>query len=72
MSKRQSRREVLRKSAYVVPTVLTLAVKPSLGSSGSGRYEPQNEQEKGGHWEEHGRSRRERDSKKPKKNKQKN
>lgn len=39
MSERQSRREILRKSAYVVPTVITLAVTPSIASSGSREYE---------------------------------
>lgn len=39
MSERQSRREILKKTAYVVPTLITLAAKPSFASSGSGRCE---------------------------------
>jgi len=39
MSELKSRREILRKTAYVVPTVLTLAAKPSFASSGSGQCE---------------------------------
>lgn len=69
MSERTSRRDLLRKSAYVVPTVLTLAVKPSLASSGSGRCDPSAEREKGGRdWEYDGNHRHEDQSKKSKKN----
>jgi hypothetical protein len=53
MSERKSRRDILRKSASVVPTVLTLAAKPSLASSGSGRYDSSDE------WERHGREEKE-------------
>ena len=67
MSEEQkSRREILRRTAYVVPTVLTLAAKPSLASSGSGRYDEY--EKRGREEEEHGNSWRERESKKPKKN----
>ena len=59
---------ILRKSAYVVPTLLTLAAKPSLASSGYGRCDSQYDREKGGgEWEDHGNSRHEHESKKPKK-----
>jgi hypothetical protein len=69
MSEQKSRREILRKTAYVVPTVLTLAAKPSFASSGSGQYENQDEWEKHGRdGEEYGNSRHEREAKKPKKN----
>jgi len=70
MSELKSRREILRKTAYVVPTVLTLAAKPSFASSGSGRCE-RNEDEwdkRGRHGEEYGDSRHEREAKKAKKN----
>jgi hypothetical protein len=43
MSRQKSRREILRKTAYVVPTVITLAAMPSFASTGSGQYEGQNE-----------------------------
>jgi hypothetical protein len=33
----KSRREVVKKAAYVVPAVLTLAAAPSFAQSGSGR-----------------------------------
>ena len=70
MSEQKSRREILRKTAYVVPTVITLAVKPSFASTGSGQYDGQNdlERRRGGEWEDHSNSRHERESKKPKKN----
>jgi len=69
MSEQKSRREILRKTAYVVPTVLTLAVKPSLASSGSGRCDSHDELEKRSkEWEDHGNSRHEREAKEPKKN----
>ena len=68
MSELKSRREILRKTAYVVPTVLTLAARPSLASSGSGRYENEDEWEKRGKGEEYGDSRHEREAKKAKKN----
>jgi hypothetical protein len=35
MLEKQTRREVIKKAAYVVPTVLTLAAKPSLACTGS-------------------------------------
>ena len=53
MSELKSRREILRKTAYVVPTVLTLAAKPSFASSGSGQCE-RNEDE----WEKRGRDKK--------------
>jgi hypothetical protein len=69
MSERKSRREILRKTAYVVPTVLTLAVKPSFASTGSGRCDSQGDLERSGReWEDHSNSRHEHESKKPKKN----
>ena len=69
MPEQKSRREILRKTAYVVPTVLTLAVKPSSASTGSGRYDSAGELERrGGEAEGHGNSHHERESKKPKKN----
>jgi hypothetical protein len=69
MSKQKSRREILRKTAYVVPTVITLAAMPSFASTGSGRYEGQNDLERrGGEWKDHGNSRHEHESKKGKKN----
>jgi hypothetical protein len=53
----------------VVPTVLTLAAKPSFASSGSGQYENQDAWEKRGREEEeHGNSRHEREAKKSKTN----
>ena len=69
MSDQKSRREILRKTAYVVPTVLTLAARPSLASSGSGRYENEDEWEKRGKGEEYGNSRGEREEEKAKKEK---
>jgi hypothetical protein len=64
MSGQKSRRDILRKTAYVVPTVLTLAAKPSLASSGSGRYDSSDEWERrGGEEKEHGKSGLERESK---------
>ena len=69
MSEQKSRRDILRKTAYVVPTVLTLAAKPSLASAGSGRCDSPDELQKRGREEkEHGNSWRESGSKKPKKN----
>ena len=38
-----SRRDVLRKAAYVTPTLLTLKVVPSFGSSGSGLTQQERE-----------------------------
>jgi hypothetical protein len=68
MSKQKSRREILRKTAYVVPTVLTLAIKPASASTGSGQYQRPGELERsGGEWEGHGNSQKERESRKPKK-----
>jgi hypothetical protein len=67
MSKQKSRREILRKTAYIVPTVMTLAVKPTYASTGSGQYDGQNER-RGGEWEDHSNSRYEYESKKSKKN----
>jgi hypothetical protein len=67
MSKQKSRREILQKTAYVVPTVMTLAVKPSFASTGSGQYDGQNAPERrGGGWEDHSNSRYEREEKKAK------
>jgi hypothetical protein len=41
-------------TAYVVPTVLTLAVKPSFEPTGSGPYDGQDDWERrGGEWEDH-------------------
>ena len=69
MPEQKSRREILRKTAYVVPTVLTLAVKPSSASTGSGQYDGAGELERrGGEGEGHGNFHHERESKKPKKN----
>lgn len=69
MSELKSRREILRKTAYVVPTVLTLAAKPSFASSGSGRYENEDEWEKRGKEKDGpGNSEHEREGKKQKKN----
>lgn len=65
MSERQSRRAILRKSAYVVPTVLTLAIKPSFASSGSGRCDSEYDREGGKEWEG-GNSNYEREAKKAK------
>jgi hypothetical protein len=68
MSEQKSRRDILRKTAYVVPTVLTLAARPSLASAGSGRCDSPDELEKRGKQkEEHGNSWRESESKKAKK-----
>ncbi|HET6961466.1 MAG TPA: hypothetical protein VFJ27_03175 [Terriglobia bacterium] len=68
MSELKSRREILRKTAYVVPTVLTLAAKPSFASSGSGRYEHEDEWEKRGKEKDGpGNSQHEREAKKSKK-----
>ena len=64
MSERRSRRAILRKSAYVVPTVLTLAIKPSFASSGSGRCDSEYDRE-GKEWEG-GNSNYERGAKKAK------
>jgi hypothetical protein len=36
----KSRREVVKKAAYVVPAVLTLAASPALAQSGSQRRRP--------------------------------
>ena len=36
-----SKRELLKKAAYVAPAILTLKVAPSFASSGSGRTEEQ-------------------------------
>jgi len=47
MSDKQSRREILKKTAYVVPTVITLAAIPSFASSGSGRCEVTEQGEQG-------------------------
>jgi hypothetical protein len=66
MSKQKSRREILRKTAYVVPTVMTLAVKPSFASTGSGRSNGENER-RGRESEDHSNSRYEHESKKSKK-----
>ncbi|MGH9426160.1 MAG: hypothetical protein ACRD2L_07650 [Terriglobia bacterium] len=37
--KQESKRDFLRKSAYVVPTILTLKAIPAFAGSGSGRSE---------------------------------
>jgi hypothetical protein len=37
--KQESKREFLKKSAYVVPAILTLKAIPSFAGSGSGRVE---------------------------------
>jgi hypothetical protein len=69
MPGQKSRRDILRKTAYVVPTVLTLAAKPFLASSGStqcDRADPWEKHAREG--EEYGNSWRERESNKPKKN----
>jgi hypothetical protein len=68
MSEQKSRREILRKTAYVVPTVLTLAAKPSFASSGSGQYENQDQWDKRGKEGEEHRNSHEREEKKAKKN----
>jgi len=35
----ESKRDFLKKAAYVVPTILTLKAIPTFAGSGSGRYE---------------------------------
>jgi len=37
---RISRRDVLKKTAYMTPIIITLLAKPSLASSGSGQENP--------------------------------
>jgi len=39
MSENQSKRDFLKKSAYVVPAILTLKAIPAFAGSGSGRPE---------------------------------
>lgn len=39
MSENQSKRDFLKKTAYVVPTILTLKAIPAFAGSGSGRTE---------------------------------
>jgi hypothetical protein len=39
MSENQSKRDFLKKSAYVVPMILTLKAIPAFAGSGSGRTE---------------------------------
>ena len=34
----ETRREVLRKAAFVAPTILTLTAVPSFASAGSGKH----------------------------------
>ena len=59
-------------NSYVVPTVLTLAVKPSFELTGFGRCDGQDDLERrGGEWEVHNGSQHERELKKPKKNSKK-
>jgi hypothetical protein len=40
--KQESKRDFLKKTAYVVPTILTLKAIPSFAGSGSGRAETRN------------------------------
>ena len=42
-----SRRGVLKKAAYIVPTILTLQALPSFASTGSGQAEKNNDRERG-------------------------
>jgi hypothetical protein len=51
MAEKQTRREVIKKAAYVVPTVLTLAAKPSFACSGSNA--PEEKKGKFRQFEEH-------------------
>jgi len=46
--KQQSKRDFLKKSVYVVPTILTLKAIPSFAGSGSGRAETGNSREGNG------------------------
>jgi hypothetical protein len=41
-----SRREILKKAAYIAPTILTLQALPSFASTGSGLAEETREKEK--------------------------
>jgi len=40
MTKQTSRREFVKKAAYVAPVVVTLAVAPSYAKAGSKKVEP--------------------------------
>ena len=42
-----SRREILKRAAYIAPTILTLQALPSFASTGSGQVEKNNDREKG-------------------------
>ena len=41
-----TRREVLRKSVFVAPAILTLAAVPSFASAGSGNYDDKDKKPK--------------------------
>ncbi len=49
--KRLTRRELIKKAAYVAPLILTFAVLPSFASAGSGENGPQ--ENRSGQWRKH-------------------
>jgi hypothetical protein len=39
--KRITRREVIKKAAYITPAILTLAAMPAFAKNGSGQHQPE-------------------------------